>query len=43
MKIQESKRQKDLKRAEKLALRDDKIQLIKQKKFEEDMMCKQKA
>ena len=40
IKIQENKRVQDLKRAEKIAQRDEKIKQIKQKKIEELMLNK---
>ena len=43
LKIQETKRQQDLKRAEKIAAREEKIQQMKQKKFEEGMLTQQRS
>jgi len=40
---QETKRLNDIKRAEKIAVRDEKIKNIKQRKFEEEMMAQQKS
>ncbi len=38
MKIQENKRILDAKKAEKIALRDEKIKVMRQKKFEEELV-----
>lgn len=38
LKLQETKRQQDLRRAEKIAAREEKIQQMRQKKFEEGML-----
>ena len=38
MKKQENKRMIDAKKAEKIAVRDDKIKAMKQKKFEEELV-----
>ena len=43
LKLQETKRQQDLRRAEKIALREEKIQQMKQKKFEEGMITQQRS
>lgn len=40
---QETKRLNDIKRAEKIAVRDEKIKNIKQKKFEDEMLAQQKS
>ena len=42
-KVQEAKRQQLQQRADKMALRDDKIKAIKQKKFEEQMVNQQRS
>ena len=42
-KVQEAKRQQLHQRADKMALRDDKIKAIKQKKFEEQMLNQQRS
>jgi|TARA_B110000285_G_scaffold235302_1_gene316192 hypothetical protein len=42
-KVQEAKRQQLQQRADKMALRDDKIKAIKQKKFEEQMLNQQRS
>ena len=43
LKLQETKRQQDLRRAEKIALREERIQQMKQKKFEEGMITQQRS
>lgn len=43
LKLQETKRQQDLRRAEKIAMREEKIQQMKQKKFEEGMISQQRS
>lgn len=43
LKLQENKRQQDLRRAEKIAHREDKIAQMKQKKFEEGMITQQRS
>lgn len=40
---QETKRRNDIKRAEKIAVRDEKIKNIKQRKFEDEMLAQQKS
>lgn len=42
-KVQEAKRQQLQQRADKMALRDDKIKAIKQRKFEEQMLNQQRS
>lgn len=42
-KVQEAKRQQLQQRADKMALRDEKIKAIKQKKFEEQMLNQQRS
>lgn len=42
-KIRDNKRQQDIRRAEKMAAREEKIQHIKQRKFEEEMMNQQRS
>jgi len=42
-KVQEAKRQQLQQRADKMALRDEKIKAIKQKKFEEQMVNQQRS
>ena len=43
MKVKETKRLQDQRRAQKVAVRDDKIQAIKQRKFEEQMVNQQRS
>ena len=43
LKLQENKRQQDLKRAEKIQMRDEKIRRIKQERFEEDLMNQRRS
>lgn len=43
LKLQETKRQQDLRRAEKIAAREEKISQMRQKKFEDGMLTQQRS
>ena len=42
-KLRDNKRQQDIRRAEKMAMREEKINAIKQRKFDEEMINQQRS